>query len=210
MLLQTDGAEASFNDFSCLVKDIPKKRYAPVREDSDLAVKFIEGVANLAIDFREKEKSDTFRVWVVIRSISDAVTGDLKMTAHVFGEEGKSGKCRTILADIGIENSDGIAKGFKGRGVFQSLHSQRIIELSPPFWWKTGYPAVDASSMHRQGSEDCLNSDTGTINDLYRHHTRPDLLDFIQSISLNIYPWGYTVNLPDSRLEIVDAFVGPF
>lgn len=209
MLSQNSVGGESADYVSHLIERVRQKRHACLREDSDFSVQFVEGVANLVIDLRIKKQDELIRVWVVHRAKPRLDGDQFKMPVHVLGEEDEPGEGVCFFADVGVENEDGIRKGFKGRGVFMSLSSQRILEISPPFWWITGYPPVDKSTRRRQCAEDSLNGKLGGRDSLYLYPTDANLWDAIRDIRLKVFPCGFTAEPSDDRLEVVDTFAGP-
>lgn len=210
MLNLCELPEQSVEHVTDVVQSVPQERIAPLREGQNFSMRFMEGVANVVVDFRVEDDDSLLRMWLAFPAKPLAVRVEPKFPVYVCGEENETDDVeRRVLADVGFENRYGTEKP-TGLGVFMSVFSQRLHEITPPFWWTTGNPRVDASARRRQIAEHSRNGGRGSVSDHFRYLVGSELWDTLLAVRVFVYPYGVVVEPRDSRLKLVDTFVGPF
>ncbi|WP_295640249.1 hypothetical protein, partial [Novosphingobium sp.] len=170
----------------------------------------VDGTINVAVDLRVKEENENIRMWISHRTESHLRRATFDLMIKIADQESQTGGVRSVLADMAFENGDGISKGLLGRGIFQSLMFGTAPYISPPFWWPTGCSRVDRSVMTAHSAKYGLDSDLTMSDDLFRYAVGADFVSTIQGLGWNIDQSGIGIETLNDRIEVVDAFYGPF
>ena len=193
-----------------VVQGSAQKPIASLREGQNLATRFLDGVANIVIDFRIEDDDSLLRIWLVCHPEAGGLSVEPKFPAYVREQEGEPNDMdRRVLANVGFENRDGIQKRV-GLGSFTSIISQRHHDITPPFWWTTGNPRVDASSMRRQNANDGRYGDLSQGDQRFRYPVGPEFWNALLAVRVSVCSYCVGVAPRDGRLKVIDTFVGPF
>ncbi|MBY0284324.1 MAG: hypothetical protein K2W81_10215 [Sphingomonas sp.] len=196
-------------DVARLVKGVPQKPNARYREDISFSQQFEQGLVHIVADFQIEGECHPLRVWIANRPQTADRCQAHDLSIEVFDEDNKRAHSRVLIADMAIENVEGINKGWMGRGVFQSFVSNRVLEISPPFWWPTGRESIDASVHRCQCTKNGLDDGTAPGHEVFRHVTSADTLTILQNLRWTVHPGGFLVEPSQNSVKLLDALIGP-
>ena len=196
-------------DVARLIERVPQKVHARYRDDVSFAQQFEQGVVHIVVDLKLEREADPFRVWIAHRSKAAARRGAHDLMMEIFDKDDNYAQARALIADMAIENVEGIKKGWMGRGVFQSFVSHEVLEMSPPFCWSTGKQAIDASVYRCQCLQNGLNNGAAPGHEAFRHATSADTLAIIRGLRWTVHPSGFFVEPLNNRVKLLDALIGP-
>ncbi len=108
---------------------------------------------SIALGLRMKADNSLIRVWVAKRSEDIERIGVDDLTVKVAQNNYQTGDVPQIRADVAVENQQGVEKGRLGWGMFCCLYGDLLPQLSPPFWWRTGFDRLDRLTKLKQGEE---------------------------------------------------------
>lgn len=197
------------NSSSDLVKHGANKRPAIQRKNADFLERFSEGLFSLVVELRVDEKSDPIRVWLSCSPEARANPICHELVLQAIDNEDHAENSFDLIAGMAVENFDGIRKGRRGKGVFTSLITDRVMQVSPPFWWLTGKTAVERSTYRSQMLQNAVNGTSDVPSDLYRHSVGADLLAKLRGMAWSIHPGGFFVDPLDSGFKVIEALAGP-
>lgn len=176
----------------------------------DFLDSFLDGRLNIVVDLNLKMEGALVRMWAVRRSKTEIRRFCHDLVVQVSDEKDKSGEVRRVIADIAFESYDGVVEGRRGAFDFQSLIFGNTPQIAPPSFWRTGCGAVDSAAAVAQHGNNGLDSYLDPMDHPSLYSIEPDRLEAVRGLGWTVEHSGLVIQSLDERIEVVDAFYGPF